>query len=155
MLTPKSDFDHGLILIIRLLCGQLKIVDVTNIKALTALRAGGAEKHTGFKRSFRKVRRRIAAMVKKEKLKKLARYKKGTSEYGRLQRDVDHTCAKSMNDYIVMRYLVDVACILVDGNLKRADGMISRYARQWSEATIIEHVKKTYVEDVFDSFRNM
>lgn len=127
MLNPQTDFEHSIVLLVKLLCAKLGIVDVSAPHAMNhKVFATIDENRTQFVRHFRKVKRRVL---------KLANASAPTLASMRRTRDI-----YAQN---VVCYLVDVACMLVDGDLKR-NTMNLPNARLYSVSVLRQHVNRTY-----------
>lgn len=144
MLHPRSDFDHSIILLVKLLCANLGISDVTSPKGRQVLDELG-ENRTRYTRAFRKVRRRIAKLAN-AKSKQVLDTSPWLSEADRQAKTRQLRPASSIIPMHVECYLVDVACMLVDGNLKRAT-MVRNWARLYDESVLRKHVKRTYMNE--------
>lgn len=131
MLVPKSEFDHHVVVLVRLLCSHLGIADITSAKPEAALNATDANA-TLYKRSYRKLRRRIMKLANAEALlqapaRVIPPLRKITS----------------ISSLHVQYYLIDVVCVLLNAQLDSST-MCPLFARVYSENTLRAHVNKTF-----------
>ena len=141
---PRTDFDHSVLVYIKLFCSSLGILDVTTPKIAHAILDDKEESNQANRRSYtrchRKLRRRIMRLINVEHERVVSKMpeKQQASASSRFI-----TC-RQVTPAQINCYLVDVTCMLVDGNLKRADNLASKWARSWKEVDLRKHVNKTY-----------
>lgn len=141
---PTTDFDHAILVYVKLLCNSLGILDVTSPTRARAILDDKSEENKANRRSYtrshRKVRRRITKLVNAECQRAIATSDVVQQKHLIKQLVTSNKIAAAHVDC----YLVDVTCMLVDGNLKRATNLAPNYVRRWKEADLRRHVNKTY-----------
>jgi len=144
--TPKNDFDHTVMVYIKLLAGSLSILDPTEPQGRhreVLDQDQTNDNRRQYVRSYRKVRRRVAALMNKEAKRRIAKLPQSQRERA-TQRLV---APNSVTTGHVNRYLADVVCMLVDGNLKRANSVLPSWNRKWEVVDMRKHVNRTYAFD--------
>lgn len=141
MLTARNDFDNAILVYVRMLCGGLGILNVLKPNKKRDVLDVDGDNRTAYVRSYRKVRRRIANLANAEKRRAM---KRAQTERERERLGRNMITSAQIADYHVEAYLNDVACMLVDGDLKRASSMVSSWHRLWKEKELRKHVNRTY-----------
>jgi len=140
MLRPQTDFEYSIVLLVKLLCADLGIMDITTPTTHKVFKTFDDNRER-YVRSYRKVRRRIARLANVNVLKEFNKHPRGSMDRLRLERSMYK--ASRITPAYVECYLVDVVCMLIDGDIKR-NTLTSDLVRLYDEKSLYRHVRRMF-----------